>query len=84
MNGNVKNWLEKRQKMITNLFDQTGEVLAFNMAGGAGKYHNDSLMAYANADEILEFCKTLTPHTVLNTQYLHNDFTIVMFKKKLD
>jgi trans-aconitate methyltransferase len=81
MNGNVENWLKKRQKMIANLFDQTGEVLAFNMAGGHTTIPNDSLIAYANADEIVDFCKTLTKHVKLNTGYLHNDFTITMRKK---
>lgn len=81
MNGNVPDWMAKRKKMISNLFDQTGEVLAFNMAGGDGKYRNDSLMAYADSGEIYEYCKTLTPHVTLNTAYLHNDFTITMFKK---
>jgi trans-aconitate methyltransferase len=81
MNGNVENWLKKRQKMIANLFDQTGEVLAFNMAGGHNPIPHDSLIAYANADEIVDFCRTLTKHVKLNTGYLHNDFTIMMRKK---
>ncbi|MBX4190567.1 class I SAM-dependent methyltransferase [Candidatus Saccharibacteria bacterium] len=81
MNGNVKNWLKKRQKMIANLFDQTGEVLAFNMAGGIKPMPPDSLIAYADANEIYEFCKTLTKQVKLNTDYLDNDFTIVMSKK---
>lgn len=82
MNGNVKNWMKKRQKMIANLFDQTGEVLAFNMAGGLRPIPDDSLIAYANANEIYKFCKTLTKHTTLNTSYLDKDFTIIMFKKQ--
>jgi hypothetical protein len=81
MNGNVSGWLEKRKKMIANLFDQTGEVLVFNMAGGIKPIPHDSLIAYADANEILNFCKTLTKHSSLNTGYLHNDFTIVMHKK---
>lgn len=82
MNGNVKNWLKKRQKMIANLFDQTGEVLAFNMAGGLKPIQDDSLIAYADAKEIYEYCKTLTKHVKLNTEYLDKDFTITMFKKE--
>ena len=81
MNGNTPDWMGKRKKMISNLFDQTGEVLAFNMAGGHGRYKNDSLMAYADANEIYEYCKTLAQDVNLNTEYLHNDFTITMFKK---
>lgn len=81
MNGNVKDWFKKRQKMIANLFDQTGEVLAFNMAGGQRAIPDDSLIAYADAQKIYDFCKTLTPHVKLNTEYLDKDFTITMFKK---
>jgi trans-aconitate methyltransferase len=81
MNGNVSNWMAKRKKMIANLFDQTGEVLAFNMAGGLKPPPNDSLIAYADAREVFDFCKTLTKRVQLNTQYLYNDFTIVMLKQ---
>jgi trans-aconitate methyltransferase len=81
MNGNVKGWLEQRKKMISALFDQTGEVLAFNMAGGLKPPRDDSLIAYADAREIFDYCKTQTRHVELNTEYLHNDFTIVMQKK---
>ncbi|MBX4188494.1 class I SAM-dependent methyltransferase [Candidatus Saccharibacteria bacterium] len=82
MNGNEKNWMKKRQKMIANLFDQTGEVLAFNMAGGLKPMAADSLIAYADANEILDYCKTLTNHVKLNTEYLNKDFTVTMYKKK--
>ena len=81
MNGNVDNWLAKRKKMIANLFDQTGEVLAFNMAGGVRPIPHDSLIAYADANEIYEYCKTLTKHVKLNTSYLDKDFTVTMYKK---
>jgi SAM-dependent methyltransferase len=84
MNGNVKGWLRKRQKMIANLFDQTGVALAFNMAGGLRPIPDDSLIAYADANEIYEFCKTLTKHVEMNTRYLDKDFTITMFKKRPD
>jgi SAM-dependent methyltransferase len=81
MNGNVPGWMKKRKKMIANLFDQTGEVLVFNMAGGHKPPSDDSLIAYADAGEIFKFCKTLTKQVQLNTEYLNNDFTIVMLKK---
>jgi SAM-dependent methyltransferase len=81
MNGNHKDWLEQRKKMITALYSQTKQVLAFNMAGGLKPIPNDSLIAYADAHEIFEFCKTLSPRVILNTKYLQKDFTIVMFKK---
>ncbi len=82
MNGNVKDWLKKRQRMISNLFDQTGEVLAFNMAGGLKPIPSDPLIAYADANKIYQYCRTLAADVKLNTSYLDKDFTIVMFKKK--
>jgi SAM-dependent methyltransferase len=81
MNGNIKNWLNKRQAMIANLFDQTGEALAFNMAGGLKPIPDDPLIAYADPKVIFDFCKTLTDRVILNTEYLNKDFTITMFKK---
>ncbi len=80
MNGNTRNWLSKRKRMIAGLYDQTGEILAFNMAGGLKPIPNDSLIAYADASEIAEFCRTLTPRVELKTGYLPKDFTIVMRK----
>lgn len=81
MNSNVANWQEKRRKMIKNLFAQTGEVLAFNMAGGLKPPRDDTLIAYADAQEIFDFCKTMTSRVILRTGYLKKDFTIVMFKQ---
>ncbi len=81
MNSNIPNWQEKRKKMIKNLFAQTGEVLAFNMAGGLKPPRDDSLIAYADAQEIFEFCRTLTSRVILRTAYLKKDFTVVMFKQ---
>lgn len=83
MNGNVPNWLSKRKKMISNLWDQTGEILSFNMAGGIRPMQHDSLIAYADAQNIYEYCKEFTPRVILRTNYLKNDFTVVMFKKSI-
>src|SRR6266404_4595412 len=81
MNGNHEGWLENRKKMITALFDHANQALAFNMAGGLKPIPNDSLIAYADAQEIFEFCKSLSSRVILRTEYLQKDFTIVMFKK---
>ena len=83
MNGNAPGWLAKRKRMIENLWNQTGEVLAFNMAGGLKPIPPDPLIAYANPVEILEFCQGLSSRVILKTDYLQKDFTIVMFKKTL-
>jgi trans-aconitate methyltransferase len=81
MNGNRSGWLEERKRMIEALFDQTNQVLAFNMAGSLKPIKHDSLIAYADAQEILEYCKTLSKRVILRAHYLEKDFTIVMFKK---
>ena len=81
MNGNYPGWLDKRQKMIKELYSQTNQVLAFNMAGGLKPIANDNLIAYADPQVIFEFCKTLSDRVILKTDYLQKDFTIVMFKK---
>jgi trans-aconitate methyltransferase len=80
MNGNVDNWLAKRKRMIKALWSQTGEVLAFNMAGGLKPIKHDSLIAYADAQVIFDYCRTMSRRVVLKTDYLEKDFTIVMFK----
>jgi SAM-dependent methyltransferase len=84
MNGNYKGWLEERKRMIKMLYSQCQEVLAFNMAGGLAPIANDSLIAYANPKEIYDYCATLSDRVILRAHYLHNDFTIVMYKSGLD
>jgi SAM-dependent methyltransferase len=81
MNGNHENWLEKRKQMIKTLYANTNQVLSFNMAGGLRPIPNDSLIAYADAQEIFEFCQALSPRVILRAHYLQKDFTVVMFKK---
>jgi SAM-dependent methyltransferase len=81
MNGNHDNWLDNRKRMIRALYEHAGQTLAFNMAGGLKPIPNDSLIAYADAQEIFEYCKTLSSRVILRTEYLQKDFTIVMFKK---
>lgn len=80
MNGNMEGWMARRKRMISALWDQTGEVLAFNMAGGLKPIRHDSLIAYADAGEIFEYCRTMTKRVVLKADYLEKDFTVVMFK----
>jgi SAM-dependent methyltransferase len=81
MNGNRPGWLEQRKQMIKALFDQANQALVFNMAGGLKPIKHDSLIAYADAQEIFTYCGTLSKRVILRTQYLKKDFTIVMFKK---
>ncbi|MDB5160638.1 MAG: methyltransferase family protein [Candidatus Saccharibacteria bacterium] len=80
MNTNVPGWEKKRKLMIKNLFDLAGETLAFNMAGGTRPWRHNSLIAYADADEVLDYCQSLARRVKIRTDYLPQDFTILMFK----
>jgi SAM-dependent methyltransferase len=80
MNQNVPNWFEGRQKMIRGLWANTKEVLAFNMAGSVNPLPADSLIAYADARDILDFCLTMTGNVDLKTGYLPHDFTVIMHR----
>jgi SAM-dependent methyltransferase len=81
MNGNYEGWLERRKAMIAALFGQANQALAFNMAGGLRPIPDDSLIAYADAREIFEYCQTLSPRVILRAHYLQKDFAVVMFRK---
>jgi SAM-dependent methyltransferase len=81
MNINVKDWQTHRQTMIKTLFKLCRETLIFNMAGGYNPWPSDPLIAYASANEILEFCQSLTKDVELRADYLPSDFTIVMHKR---
>ena len=80
MNSNIPGWMQKRQAMITKLFNQSKVALAFNMAGGKEVIENTNKIAYANSAEILEFCKTLSDKVSLRDGYHSKDFTITMVK----
>jgi SAM-dependent methyltransferase len=80
MNHNIEGWQQERRQMIARLFDLCKEALAFNMAGSFKPISNDSKIAYADANEILEYCLTLTSKVSLRTDYSSYDFTIVMYR----
>jgi SAM-dependent methyltransferase len=80
MNGNYKGWLEERKRMIKMLYGHCQKALAFNMAGGLRPIPNDSLIAYADAKEVYEYCTTLSERVILRAHYLNKDFTIIMFR----
>lgn len=81
MNANMPDWLGIRKQMIASLFGQTAEVLTFNMAGGLEPPAPRGKIAYAKAQDILEFCRTLSDRVGLDTRYHPEDFTILMYKK---
>jgi SAM-dependent methyltransferase len=80
MNENIPDWLNVRKQMIASLYELTGGTLAFNMAGAFRCIPPDSKIAYANAQDILDYCLGLCPDTSLKTGYSPYDFTVVMNK----
>jgi SAM-dependent methyltransferase len=80
LNHNSDNWLQERKDKIAKLYSLANYCLAFNMAGGLAENHTVRNIAYANADEIIDFCKTLTPKLVFRGQYHPRDFTILLTK----
>lgn len=80
LNGNVDNWMEKRQAAIARLFSLANEALAFNMAGGFQKITDTPITAFADADKIMSYCVELTPRVILRAHYSGRGFTILMFK----
>lgn len=80
MNINVKNWQRHRLQMIKALFELANEALIFNMAGGYGPQPTDSLIAYADARQVVDYCTRLTTKLQVRADYLPEDFTLVMYK----
>lgn len=81
MNHNSPRWIEERKAMIAELFSHTNEALAFNMAGGMREASERKNIGYANLNEILVFCSSLTTKLILRNHYNPKDFTIIMFKQ---
>jgi SAM-dependent methyltransferase len=78
MNENIPDWLAVRKRMIAGLWKMTDETLAFNMAGAFSYIPPDSKIAYANAQEIYDYCKSLTNQVSVKTGYSPYDFTVTM------
>jgi len=81
MNANKKDWLENRKQKIQKLYELANEAVVFNMAGALEPIAADERVAYADPQEILEFCRGLSKKVILKTHYHPRDFTIVMFKQ---
>lgn len=80
LNENKENWLQSRKEKIKKLYDLANEAFVFNMAGSLIPPAPGRIVAYADAREILDFCATLTPKIILQTNYHPKDFTVKMFK----
>jgi SAM-dependent methyltransferase len=80
LNANKPGWMENRQQKIKKLFSLANTAVVFNMAGSLHHMEPDSRVAYADAQEITEFCAKLSPKIVVKTHYHPKDFTVVLFK----
>lgn len=82
LNAKVDDWLENRKHKIKTLFGLARETVAFNMAGGIDPPLNKvgGRVAYANIEDIMKFCKSLTTKVALDTSYNSKDFTVVLYK----
>lgn len=74
--GGKKHYFE----MIKKMYDHANEGLAFNMLNEAAHPSDDTYLSY-NVDEVVAFCKTLSPRVVVVSDYLPWDFTVYMYKK---
>ncbi len=82
LNANSGDAINYRKKAIKTLWNQTEEVLAFNMAGGHPQPKNkiSNRVFYADSLEILTFCFSLTSKIIFRNSYHKKDFTILMYK----
>ena len=75
-----------RKEGIKKMFDLTNHIFAFNMLGAhrQPKTEEGSNVWYADSLEILDYCMTLTHRVILRANYHSRDFTILMYKEKID
>jgi trans-aconitate methyltransferase len=66
------------QKVITQLYTACTKALAFNLLSQTPN-PNGILVTY-KPSEIVEFCRTLSPHVTLIDDYEEGDFTVVLRK----
>jgi cyclopropane fatty-acyl-phospholipid synthase-like methyltransferase len=79
-NVTVENASSYYFEMIRNLFECARKGFAFTMLDIQSHVSDDIYIAY-DKNEVLTFCKTLTPYVVVKDEYLPWDFTIYMYKK---
>jgi len=69
------------RRVIRQMFELCRKGVAFNMLNSRywkGRTMH-GLVAF-DADELLAYCKTISPNCTLRTDYLDNDFTIYMYR----
>lgn len=83
LNSSFANAIDCRSKAIKTMFEQTKNVLSFNMSGNFPQPTNKKnyKIFYIDSLEILNFCFTLTNRIIFRHHYHDKDFTIVMWKE---
>ncbi|MGZ0020530.1 class I SAM-dependent methyltransferase [Nitrosomonas sp. wSCUT-2] len=69
--------------MICKLYNSAGIALAFNMLDKSRFPHHDLLVGH-DRDEILAFCRVLSPRVECFDDYLEDDFTVLMYRDGAD
>ena len=82
LNSNMDNPIEYRKQAIATMFSHADVAVVFNMAGHhpRPKYPETSKVYYADSQEILEFCYTLTSKVIFRQHYSKKDFTVVLYR----
>jgi SAM-dependent methyltransferase len=76
---NVENYKNFYFSMIKKMFSLANTALGFNMLNIRSFRISEDCVAY-EPEEVIEFCRTITPKAALITGYLKKDFTIFMYK----
>lgn len=79
-NFTVENAQSYYFEIIKSLWSHTREGFAFNMLKKDTHQSDETYTAY-DIDEVVTFCKTLTPYVVVQDDYLPWDFTIYLYKR---
>jgi len=77
------NCQEQSCRMIEKLFALSRRGVAFNMLNRHHHPSDDTYMAF-DPEEVLAFCRTITPQVTLRTDYLPQDFTIYLYHSAAD
>ncbi len=70
------------QKCLELLYSKCNKGIAFNLLADIEKYKNETTQMefLSNPDDILKFCKSLSPKVILKNDYHYRDFSIYMYK----
>ncbi|MBX3616322.1 class I SAM-dependent methyltransferase [Nitrosomonas sp.] len=69
--------------MIGKLYHSAGIALAFNMLNKSRFPQHDLLIGH-NREEILVFCRALSPRVECFNDYLEDDFTVLMYRNAMN